>query len=48
MKESKTKKIGAPIRKSIYSKSHKTMSESAFWKKIALEQQVLLHAKNKT
>ncbi|MDP3726108.1 MAG: hypothetical protein Q8R36_02835 [bacterium] len=28
--------------------SRRTMSESKFWKKIALQQQALLHAKNKT
>lgn len=36
------------LRKSIYSESHRTMSESEFWQRIALQQQVFLHAKNKT
>jgi hypothetical protein len=36
------------LRESIYSESHRTMSELEFWKRIALKQQVLLHAKNKT
>ena len=48
MKEAKIKKIHASIRKSIYKKSHRIVSESEFWKITALQQQVLIHAKNKT
>ncbi len=36
------------LKKSVYGESQRTMSESEFWKRIALKQQVLLHAKNKT
>ena len=28
--------------------TRKSVSESQFWKKIALEQQIILHAKNRT
>jgi len=34
--------------KSIYGESHQTMSEPEFWQRTALQQQALLHAKNKT
>jgi len=36
------------VYKSIYKHHVKSISESQFWKKIALEQQILLHAKNNT
>lgn len=36
------------ISNSIYKLPVKYISESKFWKKTALEQQVLLHAKNNT
>lgn len=48
MKEIKVKKNRSSIQKSIYGKPRRTISESEFWKKIALQQQVFLHAKNKT
>ena len=34
--------------KSISNSSGRIISESRFWKQIALEQQILLHAKNST
>ena len=51
MKEVKNKKIRASIkilRKSVHSASRRAVSELEFWKRTALQQQVLLHAKNKT
>jgi len=51
MKEIKIKKVRTPIkalRKSTYSQSRRAMSEPEFWKRTALQQQVLLHAKNRT
>jgi hypothetical protein len=36
------------IKKTISKSSAKSVSESQFWKKIALEQQILIHAKNST
>ncbi len=36
------------LRESIYGEPHRTMSEPKFWQRTALQQQVLLHAKNKT
>ena len=34
--------------KSVYDKSRRIINESKFWKEIALQQQLILHAKNKT
>jgi len=53
MKEIKIKKGSfvtskKKLRRSFYGESRRVMSEYEFWKRIALQQQVLLHAKNKT
>ena len=47
MKEVRIKKIDAS-KKLVYSKLHRPINESKFWIKIALQQQALIHAKNKT
>ncbi len=47
MKAVKIKKIHSLLDRA-RSKAPRAISESKFWGKIALQQQVLIHAKNKT
>jgi len=53
MKEIKIKKGSfvtskKKLRRSFYGESRRVIGESEFWKRTALQQQVIIHAKNRT